>query len=148
MAEVPAAVVTVTSTVPVPAGLSTTIWVAESLAILAAVLPRCTDVALARYVPAIVSEAPPVTGPCEGLSSVTAGAWIPIVMCRVAVSPSLFLQADRGVVKVLLSIIHCGSADRARTRILGKIRETVSAPRRRLRKKQSRGESLAPEPAA
>jgi len=57
VADVPPAVVTVTSTVPVPAGLVTTIWVAVSLTIFAAVLPKSTAVALARFVPVCPSQA-------------------------------------------------------------------------------------------
>ena len=75
MTEVPPAVVTVTSIVPAPAGLRTTTWVAVSLTILAAVLPKCTDAAFARYVPLMVTIVPPVAGPCEALISVTAGDW-------------------------------------------------------------------------
>ena len=75
MAEVPPTVTTVTSTVPaVPAGLVATIPVPESLVIVAAVLPKSTAVALARFVPVIVTVVPPAKGPAVGLTLVTAGA--------------------------------------------------------------------------
>ena len=76
-AEVPPAVTTVTYTVPadsaglvavscVPAALTTTL--------LAAVLPKSTALALFRFVPTIVTEAPPAVGPAVGLRLVTVGA--------------------------------------------------------------------------
>ena len=73
----PPAVVTVTSTVPARfpqlAGLVATIWVAESLTIVAAVDAEIHGRALARPVPVIVTVVPPATGPDEGLKAVTAG---------------------------------------------------------------------------
>ena len=71
VAEVPAAVVTVTSTVPVPAGLVATICVAVSLVIVAATPPKFTAVADARPVPVIVTVVPPAAGPELGLMPVT-----------------------------------------------------------------------------
>ena len=65
----PPAVVTVTFTVPaVPAGSVTTICVAESLTIVPAMPPKSTAVALARFVPVIVTVVPPASGPAAGLT--------------------------------------------------------------------------------
>ncbi len=74
VAEVPPAAITVTSTVPVPAGLVATICVAVSLVIVAVALPNFTAVAPDRFVPAIVTDVPPAAGPELGLIPVTAGA--------------------------------------------------------------------------
>ncbi len=74
MAEVPPAVTTVTSTIPVPAGLVATICVAVSPVIVAVTLPNCTAVAPAKLVPLIVTAVPPAVGPEMGLIPVTAGA--------------------------------------------------------------------------
>ena len=74
MGDVPPVVTTVTSALPaVPAGLVTTIWVAVSLTIVAAVAPNFTAVALARPVPVIVTVVLPAAGPVDGLRDVTAG---------------------------------------------------------------------------
>ena len=72
----PPAVTTVTSTVPaVPAGLVTTICVAVSLTIVRRwLVPNITAVALARFVPVIVTVVPPAAGPAAGLMPVTVGA--------------------------------------------------------------------------
>ena len=72
----PPAVVTVTSTVPaVPDGIWTTICVAVSLTIVAALpLPKSTAVAPARFEPVIVTVVPPTTGPADGEMDVTVGA--------------------------------------------------------------------------
>ncbi len=74
VAEVPPPVITVTSTVPVPAGLVATICVAMSLTIVAVTLPNFTTVAPDRLVPVIVTDVPPAVGPDVGLIPVTAGA--------------------------------------------------------------------------
>ena len=65
-----AAVATVTSTAPalVPEGLVATIWVAVSLTIVADTVPNFTAVALARFVPTIVTNVPPAVGPDAGLT--------------------------------------------------------------------------------
>jgi len=73
---VPLEVVTVTCTVPVPAGEGTTIWVAVfdvKLELGTDVPPKLTEVALARLVPVIVTEVPPAAGPEGGEIPVTAG---------------------------------------------------------------------------
>ena len=71
----PAAVVTVMSTVPaaVAAGLCATICVAVSLVMAAARAPKSTAVALARFVPTIVTGVPPLRGPVTGLIDATTG---------------------------------------------------------------------------
>jgi hypothetical protein len=75
MAEVPPGVVTVTSTVPLPAGLVAVIWVSLlTLTLLAAVRPKETLVAPVKPVPVIVTLVPPVPGPLAGLILVTVGA--------------------------------------------------------------------------
>jgi hypothetical protein len=73
--EVPAGVVTVTFTVPVPAGLSALISVSlTTLNEVAAVVPKSTAVVPVNPVPAIVTRVPPAAGPLVGLRLVTAGA--------------------------------------------------------------------------
>ena len=71
VAEVPLAVVTVTSTTPVPAGLVAVICVSVSLVIVAARLPKSTAVAPAKFTPVIVTDVPPARGPVAGLIPVT-----------------------------------------------------------------------------
>jgi hypothetical protein len=71
---VPAGVVTVTSTVPVPAGAVAVIWVAEFTAYVAAVAPKRTAVAPLNPVPVMVTVVPPASGPEVGLTPVTVGA--------------------------------------------------------------------------
>ena len=74
MGDVPPGVTTVTLTVPAcAAGLVTTIWVAVSLTIVAAVDPNFTAVALARPVPVITTDVPPAIGPADVLRNSTAG---------------------------------------------------------------------------
>ena len=75
IADVPPAVVTVTSRVPAPAaGLVTVMLVAVSLVITEVAVPNFTEVALARLAPVIVTVVPPAVGPCDGLIEVTLGA--------------------------------------------------------------------------
>ena len=71
--EVPARVVTVMSTVPVPGGLVTVIWVLESAVMVAAAAPKRTPVAPARPVPVMVTVVPPAVLPLAGDAPVTAG---------------------------------------------------------------------------
>ncbi len=60
MADIPAGVVTVTSTVPVPAGLSAVIEVSlTTVTFVAAVVPNSTAVAPVKLVPVIVTSVPP-----------------------------------------------------------------------------------------
>ncbi len=75
MADVPAGVVTVTSTVPVPAGLSAVIVVSlTTVTFVAGVVPKSTAVAPVKPVPVIVTSVPPAVGPVVGLKPVTVGA--------------------------------------------------------------------------
>ena len=71
----PPGVVTVTSTVPVPAGLAAVIAVSlTTVKLVAAVVPKSTAVAPVKLVPVIVTEVPPAAGPLVGLRPVTVGA--------------------------------------------------------------------------
>ena len=73
----PPTVVTVTSTVPVPAGDVAVIEVAElTVKLVALVAPNFTAVAPVNAVPVIVTEVPPAVGPAVGEIEVTAGAAI------------------------------------------------------------------------
>jgi hypothetical protein len=74
MALVPPAVVTVTSTVPIPAGEVAVIWVVLlTVKEPAALLPNLTAVAPEKFVPVMVTLAPPDGGPVFGLTFVTVG---------------------------------------------------------------------------
>ena len=70
----PPAVVTVTSTVPAPAGEVTVMEFAVSAVTVPAVVPNLTAVAFARLVPVTVTLVPPAAGPALGLTAVTVGA--------------------------------------------------------------------------
>ena len=71
----PTGVVTVTFTVPVPAGLSAVIVVLlTTVRSVAGVVPKSTTVAPVKPVPAIVTEVPPAAGPLAGFRPVTVGA--------------------------------------------------------------------------
>ncbi|MHC2619285.1 hypothetical protein ACVIW2_001317 [Bradyrhizobium huanghuaihaiense] len=75
VAEVPPAVVTLTSTVPLPAGEVAVIWVAElTVKPVAAVAPNVTAVAPVKLVPVMVTVVPPPAGPVVGEIEVTVGA--------------------------------------------------------------------------
>ncbi len=75
MADVPPGVVTVTSTVPVPAGLSAVIVVPlTTVRFVAGVVPKSTAVAPVKPVPVIVTRVPPAVEPLVGLRPVTVGA--------------------------------------------------------------------------
>ena len=72
---VPPGVVTVTFTVPVPAGEVAVIWVSLLTAKPAAAKePNVTAVAPENPVPVMITEVPPAKGPLAGLTPVTAGA--------------------------------------------------------------------------
>ena len=74
VALVPPGPVTVTSTVPVPAGATAVIELSESTVKLAASLePNLTAMAPVNSLPAIVTVVPPACGPSLGVSPVTAG---------------------------------------------------------------------------
>ena len=76
-AEVPPGVVTVTSTVPEPAGeVAVQEVVEEQDTPVAALEPKSTvvpAVAVRKLVPVIVTEVPPVVGPADGEMPVTVG---------------------------------------------------------------------------
>ena len=74
VAEVPPAVVTVTSCVPAPAGEVTVMDPAASAVTVPAVLPNLTAVAFARLEPVTMTLVPPAAGPEVGLTAVTVGA--------------------------------------------------------------------------
>ena len=74
VADVPPAVVTLISTVPVPAGEVAVIEVAElKVKLAAAVAPKVTAVTPVKLVPVMVTVAPPVCGPDVGEIEVTVG---------------------------------------------------------------------------
>ena len=75
--EVPAGVVTVTSTAPlaVAGGLVTVSWVSPATArFVAATVPKRTPVALVKPLPVTVTGVSPASGPVAGLTPVTTGA--------------------------------------------------------------------------
>ena len=76
MAEVPAAVTTVTSTTPLPAGSVAVICVFElTEKLVAAVSPKDTAVAPVKPVPVRITLLPPASGPAAGLTTLaTVGA--------------------------------------------------------------------------
>ncbi len=75
VADVPEGVVTVTSTVPVPAGLSAVMVLSlTTVTFVAAVVPKSTTVAPVNPVPVIVTSVPPAAGPVVGERPVTTGA--------------------------------------------------------------------------
>ena len=74
MAE-PPAVVTVTVTAPAePAGAVVLIVVAAFASMVAELLPNVTEVALARFVPVMLTLAPAVVGPAIGEMLLIVGA--------------------------------------------------------------------------
>ena len=76
-AEVPLGVVTVTSTVPVPAGEVTVRLVAVTTLIeVPGLVPKSTAVAPVKLVPLTVTEVPPPAGPLFGLTPVTVGGGV------------------------------------------------------------------------
>jgi hypothetical protein len=77
VALVPPDVVTLTSTVPDPAGEVALICVALlKLNVVAAVPPKLTAVTPVKFVPVIVTLVPPVVRPVFGLTLVTVGAGV------------------------------------------------------------------------
>jgi len=79
--EVSFAVVTVTSTVPLPAGLVAVIWVSLlTMMLLAGVAPNETLVAPVKPEPVMVTLVPPAAGPLAGLTLDTDGATVSITV--------------------------------------------------------------------
>ena len=75
VADVPPAVVTVTSTAPtLPAGTVAVTEVAVLAVIEPAVAPNLTEVAEVRLVPVMTTLVPPAVGPLVGEMDVTVGA--------------------------------------------------------------------------
>ena len=100
VAEVPPAVVTVTWTIPVPAGDVAVIWVAElTVKPVAAVAPNATAVAFRRLVPVMVTVVPPPPGPVVGDIDVTVGA-----ATKVYLSAAETADVPPGVVTVMSTI--------------------------------------------
>ena len=74
MVEVPPAVVTVTSTAPVPAGdVAVTEVAVLAVRLVAGVVPKVTAVAEPRLVPVMTTVVPPAVGPAAGAMAVTVG---------------------------------------------------------------------------
>ena len=75
VADVPLGVLTVTSTGPVPAGLTAVIDVPETtLTPVAAAVPKATVSPVRKPLPVMVTVVPPTVGPPVGLMPVTVGA--------------------------------------------------------------------------
>ena len=75
LADVPPAVVTVTSTLPVPAGDVTVNVVAlTNVTLVPGVAPNWTVATTLNPVPVTVTAVPPLAGPPEGLMPLTVGA--------------------------------------------------------------------------
>ena len=75
VAEVPPAVVTLTSTVPEPAGDVAVIWVGElTVKPVAEVAPNVTAVVPEKPLPVMVTVVPPASGPDVGETELTVGA--------------------------------------------------------------------------
>ena len=74
MALVPTGVVTVTSTVPEPAGEVTVICVDEVAVMVAGFGPKSTALAAVKPVPVMVTELPPACTPAAGLMALNDGA--------------------------------------------------------------------------
>ena len=92
MLLVPAAVVTLISTVPVPAGAVAVICVALlTVKPVALALPNVTAVVPAKLRPVMVTEVPPNTGPAVGLIDVISGAAFGVMVldaCDALLEPS------------------------------------------------------------
>jgi hypothetical protein len=103
VADVPPAVVTLTSTVPaLPAGAVAVICVAEfTVKPVAAVAPNVTAVAPDRFVPVNVTVVPPVVGPAVGEMLVIAGS----VAAKAAFSPTASCITGRNNNKKLISTL-------------------------------------------
>src|ERR1017187_25843 len=81
VAEVATGVVTVTSTLLVPGGATAVTSVSETtLKLAAATVPKLTPVAPLNPVPEMVAEVPPATSPEDGLTPVTIGLGVVVVM--------------------------------------------------------------------
>ena len=95
MVDVPPGVVTVTVTAPAtPAGaVAVTATPERTTTFVAAFAPNITPVAPVRFVPVIVTDVPPATGPLVGLNNDTVGA-------ATYVNETAFVDVPPGVVTV------------------------------------------------
>jgi hypothetical protein len=104
-AEVPAVVVTITSTVPVPAGEEAVIEVAlAKTTSVAGVEPKSTMELLVKPVPLIVRLVPPAAGPLSGLTEVTVGTPAGVVVV-VVVPTGVVLVVVVFMVVVLVVVV-------------------------------------------
>src|SRR5437867_2389189 len=77
VSDVPPGVVTVTATVPDPAGAVAVIDASLlKVKLVAFVPPNFTEVTPVKPEPLIVTVLPPAAGPCDGTSEVTIGAYV------------------------------------------------------------------------
>jgi hypothetical protein len=81
---VPALVVTVTSTVPVPDGAVAVILVAFVTVNGAAFTPKFTALTLVKFVPVMITIEPPEPGPDVGFNPVTVGTGFGVQLARPA----------------------------------------------------------------
>ena len=100
VAEVPAALVAVISTVPAAsAGEVAVIWVSELMVkLVAAVLPKLTAVTLIKPEPVIVTDVPPAVVPAAGLTDVMTGA------PKVYLEPADVVEVPAALVAVMLTV--------------------------------------------
>ena len=73
LADVSPEVVTVTSSMPAPAGAVAVICVADSAVMFAGLVPNSTVDPLVKPVPVMITLVPPTAGPEVGLTPVTVG---------------------------------------------------------------------------
>ena len=101
----PAVVVTITSTVPVPAGEEAVIEVAlAKTTSVAGVEPKSTMELLVKPVPLIVTLVPPAAGPLSGLTEVTVGTPAGVVVV-VVVPTGVVLVVVVFMVVVLVVVV-------------------------------------------
>jgi len=111
---VPAGVMTVTSTTPVPAGGVTVIDVAEKAVTLPAPEPEpapklTTGVPGVKLVPVIVTTVPPAVGPVFGLTEATDGGGV----TNMNWSAALVADVPAGVVTVMSTVLGAPLGDTA-----------------------------------
>jgi len=87
---VPSGLVTVTLTIPEPAGELAVIWVAELTVYVAAVSPNVTAVISVNPVPVIVTAVPPAVVPVAGMMLVIEGTsvYVNLSAATIALVPS------------------------------------------------------------
>ena len=122
-AEVPALVVTVTSTVPVPVGLVAVIVVLESnLTRVDAVVPKFTLEPAVNPVPVMVTAVPPATGPLAGAMPVTEteGGGRCVTGMPVPVRAT-FCGCWREAMKICRSAVYGPGADGVKTSVISQV---------------------------